>query len=51
MAWALKKFGRPGNQSGDLTDPHSIAVNSKSDTIIGEVPYGGEIQMWRAVRK
>jgi len=23
----LSKFGRPGNQPGDLTDPHSIAVN------------------------
>ena len=47
----LSKFGRPGNLSGDLTDPHSIAVNSKGDIIIGEVPYGGKIQMWRAVRK
>lgn len=47
----LSKFGRPGNQSGDLTDPHCIAVNSKGDIIIGEVPYGGKIQMWRAVRK
>ena len=47
----LARFGRPGNQSGDLTDPHSIAVNSKGDIIIGEVPYGGKIQMWRAVRK
>ena len=46
----LSKLGRPGNQSGDLTDPHSIAVNSKGDIIIGEVPYGGKIQMWRAVR-
>jgi len=47
----LSKFGRPGNQSGDLTDPHSIAVNSKGDIIIGEVPYGGKVQMWRAVGK
>jgi Lactonase, 7-bladed beta-propeller len=47
----LAKFGRPGNQSGDLTDPHSMAVNSKGDIIIGEVPYGGKLQMWRAVRK
>ena len=46
----LSKLGRPGNQSGDLTDPHSIAVNSQGDIIIGEVPYGGKIQMWRAVR-
>jgi DNA-binding beta-propeller fold protein YncE len=46
----LSKFGRPGNQSGDLTDPHSIAVNSKGDIIIGEVPYGGKIQMWRVVK-
>jgi DNA-binding beta-propeller fold protein YncE len=46
----LSKFGRPGNQSGDLTDPHSIAVNSKGDIIVGEVPYGGKLQMWRAVR-
>jgi hypothetical protein len=46
----LSKFGRPGNQPGDLTDPHSIAVNSKGDIIIGEVPYGGKLQMWRAVR-
>lgn len=46
----LSKFGRPGNQSGDLTDPHSIAVNSKGDIIIGEVPYGGKLQMWRAVK-
>jgi hypothetical protein len=36
----LSKFWRPGNQSGDLTDPHSIAVNSKGDIIVGEVPYG-----------
>jgi DNA-binding beta-propeller fold protein YncE len=47
----LSKFGRPGNQSGDLADPHSIAVNSKGDIIIGEVPYGGKIQMWRVVKK
>ena len=32
-----------------FTDPHSIAVNSKGDIIVGEVPYGGKIQMWRAV--
>ncbi len=47
----IGKFGRPGNQPGDLTDPHSIAVNSKGDLVIGEVPYGGKLQMWRAVRK
>jgi len=47
----LAKFGRPGNQPGDLTDPHSMAVNSKGDIIIGEVPYGGKLQMWRAVKK
>jgi hypothetical protein len=47
----LSKFGRPGNQPGDLTDPHSMAVNSKGDIIIGEVPYGGKLQMWRAVSK
>jgi len=46
----LGKFGRPGNQPGDLTDPHSIAVNSKGDMIVGEVPYGGKLQMWRAVK-
>ena len=46
----LSKFGRSGNQAGDLTDPHSIAVNSKGDIIIGEVPSGGKIQMWRRVR-
>lgn len=45
----LSKFGRPGNQSGDFIDPHSIAVNSKGDIIVGEVPYGGKIQMWRFV--
>jgi DNA-binding beta-propeller fold protein YncE len=44
------KFGRPGNQPGDLTDPHWIAVNSKGDIIVGEVPYGGKLQMWRAVK-
>jgi hypothetical protein len=47
----LSKFGRPGNQSGDLTDPHSIAVNSKGDIIVGEVPCGAKLQMWRAVRQ
>lgn len=47
----LSRFGRPGNQAGDLTDPHSIAVNSKGDIIVGEVPYGGKIHMWRAVKK
>jgi hypothetical protein len=46
----LAQFGRPGNQPGDLTDPHSIAVNSKGDIIVGEVPYGGKLQMWRAVK-
>jgi hypothetical protein len=45
----LSKFGRPGNQAGDMIDPHSIAVNSKGDIIIGEVPYGGKMQMWRLV--
>jgi DNA-binding beta-propeller fold protein YncE len=45
----LSKFGRSGNQSGDFTDPHSIAVNSNGDIIVGEVPYGGKLQMWRAV--
>jgi DNA-binding beta-propeller fold protein YncE len=47
----LAKFGRPGNQPGDLTDPHSMAVNSKGDIIIGEVPYGGKLQIWRLVKK
>ena len=47
----LGKFGRPGNQAGDLTDPHALAVNSKGDIIIGEVPYGGKLHMFRAVRK
>lgn len=47
----VSQFGRTGNQPGDLTDPHSIAVNSKGDIIIGEVPYGGKLQMWRAVAK
>ncbi|HEV2984704.1 MAG TPA: hypothetical protein VGX46_09955 [Vicinamibacterales bacterium] len=46
----LTKFGRPGLQSGDFTDPHSIAVSSKGDLIIGEVPYGGKLQMWRLVK-
>jgi DNA-binding beta-propeller fold protein YncE len=46
----LTKFGRPGLQSGDFTDPHNIAVNSKGDLIIGEVPYGGKLQMWRLVK-
>lgn len=47
----VSQFGRTGNQPGDLTDPHSIAVNSKGDIIIGEVPYGGKLQMWRVVTK
>jgi len=47
----LGQFGRPGNQAGDLTDPHSIAVNSKGDIIIGEVPYGGKLHMFRAVKR
>jgi DNA-binding beta-propeller fold protein YncE len=46
----VSKFGRPGNQAGDLTDPHSIAVNSKGDIIIGEVPYGGKLHLFRLVR-
>ncbi len=45
----ISKFGRPGLMSGDFTDPHSIAVNSKGDIIVGEVPHGGKIQMWRFV--
>jgi hypothetical protein len=45
----LSEFGRPGNQSGDFIDPHSIAVNSKGDIIVGEVPHGGKIQMWRFI--
>lgn len=47
----LSQFGRPGNQSGDFTDPHVIAVNSHGDIIVGEVPYGGKIQMWRLVKR
>ncbi|MSV34940.1 MAG: hypothetical protein EXQ47_04995 [Bryobacterales bacterium] len=47
----LGKFGRSGNQAGDLTDPHALAVNSKGDIIIGEVPYGGKLHMFRQVRK
>jgi hypothetical protein len=47
---ALGKFGRPGNQSGDFTDPHGMAVDSKGNIIVGEVPYGGKLQMWRVVR-
>ena len=47
----LGQFGRSGNQAGDLTDPHALAVNSKGDIIIGEVPYGGKLHMFRAVRK
>jgi len=46
----LSKFGRPGLMNGGMTDPHSIAVNSKGDIIVGEVPYGGNIQMWRLVK-
>lgn len=47
----LGNFGRSGNQAGDLTDPHALAVNSKGDIIIGEVPYGGKLHMFRVVRK
>jgi hypothetical protein len=46
----LSKFGRPGNQPGDFTDPHSIAVDLMGNIIVGEVPNGGKIQMWRLVR-
>jgi DNA-binding beta-propeller fold protein YncE len=48
---ALSSFGRPGNQAGELMDPHSIAVDSKGNIIVGEVPFGGRVTMFRLVGK
>jgi DNA-binding beta-propeller fold protein YncE len=44
---ALSSFGRPGNQVGELMDPHSLAVDSKGNLIVGEVPFGGRLTMFR----
>jgi hypothetical protein len=32
-------------------DPHSLAVDSKGNIIVGEVPFGGRVTMFRLVRK
>jgi hypothetical protein len=45
----LSSFGRPGNQFGELQDPHSLAVDSKGNIIVGEVPFGGRVTMLRSV--
>src|ERR1700730_10009717 len=47
----LSSFGRPGNQFGELQDPHSLAVDSKGNIIVGEVPFGGRVTMLRPVGK
>jgi NHL repeat len=47
---AISSFGRPGNQAGEFLDPHTLAVDSKGNIIVGEVPFGGKLQMWRLVR-
>jgi DNA-binding beta-propeller fold protein YncE len=47
---ALSSFGRPGNQVGELMDPHSLAVDSKGNIIVGEVPFGGRVTMLRLTK-
>jgi DNA-binding beta-propeller fold protein YncE len=47
----LSSFGRPGNQVGEFASPHTIAVNSKGDIIVGEVLDGRRVDMIRVVDK
>jgi DNA-binding beta-propeller fold protein YncE len=46
----LSSFGRPGNQVGEFSSTHTLAVNSKGDIIVTDNLAGRRIQMWRLVR-
>jgi len=46
---ALSSFGRPGNQVGEFSSVHSLAVDSKGNIIVGESANGRRIQKWRLV--
>jgi hypothetical protein len=46
----LSRFGRPGNQVGEIADPHTIAVDSKGNVVVGDTANGRRIQMWRPVK-
>jgi hypothetical protein len=48
---ALSRFGRPGLQAGEFADPHSLAVDSKGNIIVGESPFGRRVQMFRLAGK
>jgi hypothetical protein len=46
----LSSFGRPGTQLGEFECPHTLAVDSKSNIIVGDNYTARRIQMWRLVR-
>jgi hypothetical protein len=46
----LSSFGRPGNQVGEFSSTHTLAVNSKGDIVVTDNLAGRRIQMWRLVK-
>ena len=46
---ALSSFGQTGTQTGEFENPHTVAVDSKGDVIVGDTD-GRRLQIWRLVR-
>jgi DNA-binding beta-propeller fold protein YncE len=46
---SLASFGRPGDQPGGFGTPHTLAVDSRGNVVVGD-NFGRKIQMWRLVR-
>jgi hypothetical protein len=46
----LSSFGRPGNQVGEFSSTHALAVNSKGDIIVGNTADGRRVDMIRRVK-
>jgi DNA-binding beta-propeller fold protein YncE len=46
----LSGFGRPGNQVGEFSSTHALAVTSKGDIIVTDNLNGRRIQMFRLIK-
>jgi DNA-binding beta-propeller fold protein YncE len=46
---ALSSFGQIGTQTGEFESPHTLAVDSKGNIVVGDM-YTQRIQLWRLVR-
>jgi DNA-binding beta-propeller fold protein YncE len=45
----LSSFGRPGNQVGEFSSTHTLAVNSKGDIVVANTAGGRRVDMIRRV--